>query len=193
MDTTKAGTVTSPKFRQAILHVGDSLLCCLVFFPSMVLYWRGIWDLWGVYIFHGQSPKQQWVLLTISLTSVFGYIAAPLLDKYLDRGKRILYFVVSRGYSYIYAALNMCYWRAVWTLGDYYLPADMGSSAVNLACTYIPLLLFRVSRCCIFPPMLTCLDTRDDFLKVSPRFKTKVEFKPTNISLSKYLWISVKC
>lgn len=31
-------------------HIADSVLCLFVFFPAMLCYWRGIWDLIGYYI-----------------------------------------------------------------------------------------------------------------------------------------------
>ena len=159
------------------LHLADSLLCCFVFFPSMALYWRGVWDLWGVYIFPEQHPKQQWVLLSISVTSIFGYFLAPWLEKILDKQNRLLYFVLSRTYAFFYAAFYMCLWRAVWDLADHYLENDIVTSAINLGCCYGALLCFRASRCCISPPMYTSLDKKEDFLAVKTWFGTKVGIK----------------
>lgn len=179
---------------QSLYHIGDSLLCCFLFFPAMMLYWRGIWDLWGVYIFPEQYPKQTWTLFAISLITIIGYFILPLIEtqranvaKQKDGSlySKVVFPGFFRAYFMVYASFYMCYWRAVWDLADYYLPTDLAGSLINLVCTYMALVVFRASRCCIFPPMFTLLDTRPDVLTVSTRFSTKVTINSISYSVNK--------
>lgn len=72
--------------RTTTLHVIDSLLCLFVFFPSMLMYWRGIWDLYGVYIYPHDELRCNWGVFALGSATLIGYYAHPALGaalKYL--------------------------------------------------------------------------------------------------------------
>lgn len=167
-------TTITGRDKQLLLHVYDSLMCVFLFFPSMVIYWRGIWDLWGVYIFPGDYPAQQWTLLGIGSVSYFGYLLAPLVDSNIKNTGPVVRFIFSRGYMYLYAALYMCFWRGHWDIADYYFDKDALASLINLLAAFACLILLRGSRCAIFPPLVVLLDTRYNALEPSTRFHTQV-------------------
>jgi len=66
-------------------HVADSLLCLLVFFPSMLCYWRGIWDLYGVYLFPDDPLWCDWATFALGCGALLGYFYQPALDHLLHR------------------------------------------------------------------------------------------------------------
>ena len=159
---------------ERVLHVLDSFLCIFVCYPMMVFYWRGIWDLWGVYIDPQPYPSPKWHILGISSLAFAGYFLSPLIQTRLNPARKLQYFIVTRCFMYVYAAFFMGFWRAWWEILDSYFSHDLVPSVINFAVTYTPLLLLRCSRSCIFPPMFIALDTRDGVISPSTRFSTKV-------------------
>lgn len=166
-----------------ILHIADIFLCCFVFFPFMVFYWRGIWDLWGVYIFPDEHPKQEWTLFGItSSVTIISYFILPVLANKLDHMEKDTSWLqhkvcipfIKRLYMYTYGAFYMGYWRAIWTLCTFYVPPSFLGTTLNFVCPYMVLVMLRGLRCVILPPMRVALDTRKAFLRPSTRFNTKV-------------------
>ena len=68
--------------RPKLLKVLDIVLILFVLHPCMVLYWRGIWDLWGVYVNPKPFPANQWKILCVSCSTIFGYFIGPKLNEY---------------------------------------------------------------------------------------------------------------
>jgi len=107
--------------RQWPWKVADCTLCIFVFFPSMVFYWRGIWDLLGVYIYPDNEPLCHWVITGIGSCTILSYGIFPLLTQALEGSRKSVYVLVTRTFMFIHGDLSMTYWRGVWMLGDYYL------------------------------------------------------------------------
>ena len=168
--------------RHALLVAADSALALFVFFPSLISYWRGIWDLIGVYIFPGREPLNHWTTAAIGSMSIFGYFLLPWLKNTLQplkkskrRSTRILYFISSRCYMYLYAAFYMAFWRGLWSLGDHYmLPYGWKGDLIMLVSLYAVLALLRSARTIIFPPYVVTLDTRNGLMEASTRLGMKV-------------------
>lgn len=158
------------------LHISDSLLCIFILFPANLLYWRGTWDLWGVYINpKPYYPAPQWILLAVSLTSfIVGYFLFPLLDWTINKKRTLSYFTATRACLWIYGAFYMSYWRAVWETVDYYVPSGVLACLLQFVVTYGILLALRSARTCIFSPFYVSLDTRDNVLLHDTRFNTSV-------------------
>ena len=159
---------------ETFLHVVDVFLTLFVCYPMMVFYWRGIWDLWGVYIDPQPYPAPKWHILAISTLAFAGYFISPLVQKRLNPEKRVQYFLITRAFMYVYASIYMCYWRALWETLDYYFEHDLVSSLICFVLAYTPLLFLRCSRSCIFPPMFVSLDTRENAISPSTRLNTEV-------------------
>ena len=157
------------------LHIWDTLLCVFVFLPCHVLYWRGAWDLVGLYIdAQPVYPALRWVLLVVSILAYVGYYVAPLLDWKLSKKRSLSFFVASRVYMWINGVLCMCYWRALWETLDYFLASSLSGCVLLCVISYVQLILLRSARTCIFAPFYVALDTRDDILRCSTRFQTTV-------------------
>ena len=157
-----------------LYHVGDDLLCLFVFFPSMVLYWRGIWDLWGYYL-----NSNVWALFGAGNVSFLGYLIQPALERYIPQKPRWLYYLLVRVYLFCFSAFLMCYWRGVWDTSDDLLGFELGSNLITYVLSYAILIVSRSIRSCIFPPMFTANDMSEDVLKPVTRFGVQVSQNET--------------
>jgi len=164
-----------------VWRVVDNAICLFVFFPSFVFYWRGIWDLLGVYVFPGQEPLCHWTIAGIGAFTIFGYAAFPLLEHALPRKKtlfnKILFLISTRLVMFVYGGLSMSFWRGIWLACDFYL-IQYGwlGALVSFIICYGIMVVLQVTRTCIFPPFFTNPDTRprEELLAVYTRFGTKV-------------------
>ncbi|ELU04834.1 hypothetical protein CAPTEDRAFT_198494 [Capitella teleta] len=158
------------------LHAVDSVLNLLVFMPSMAFFWRGIWDLYGVYIFPGQEPLTHWATFAFGSCSIFGYMLLPVCKWAFSMVSRWPREILTRIYLIGYSILYMAYWRGVWSVADYYLfPYDWEAGAIGMAICYPTLLILKGSKSTLFPPYVTALDTRGDVLEAGTRFLIKVQ------------------
>ena len=159
-----------------LLQCGDSLLCLFLFFPSMVAYWRGIWDFSGAVVNPSGSPLGEWRLVAIGSLAILGYAVLPNLQRFAGQRKTSRYIVVTRVFMYLHATCAMCYWRGVWLLADYYITTGWKHALQTSLITGLLLLVTRGFRNCIFPPFYTALDTRKDLMEPFPRFGSKVRY-----------------
>jgi len=157
------------------LRAADSVLALLIFFPSLVIYWRGSWDLIQSIIFPGREPLCWWVITAIGCCKVFSYYAIPLFNKYITPDKKWTYIIVGRLFLILHGALYMFIWRGVWGLGDYYVTNEWKWALVQTYVVIAVLILFRVLRHAMWPPFVTALDKHTKVFVASNRFKTLPE------------------
>lgn len=158
------------------LQALDSFLCLVVFFPSMLFYWRGVWDLFGVYIFPNDAPKCHWVTAGLGSCSIVGYFVHPLLSHHLEKThSKALRIVLTRLYMYSFGILVMAYWRGVWSLAEFYLHQfGWKGGLIGLCVCHTILFSTFCSRTAIFPPFVVFLDTREELLVPSTCCRTQV-------------------
>lgn len=158
-----------------IVHGADSALCLLLLFPSMVFFWRGIWDLYGVYIYPGQQFESALGTFLLGSCSIFGYLLLPVCDWSFHKLGTTTCAVLTRFYIFAYSILYMAYWKGVWTLADYFLePYGWLAGVIGFCVIYPVTVLLRVSRTAIFPPFVVVMDSREDALGAATRFKVQV-------------------
>jgi hypothetical protein len=163
-----------PEWRR--LWIGDTFLVCFLLFPTMVFYWRGIWDLVGVYIFPDDELKRCWTIVGLGSATIFGYALHPVVDVALRRTSRRWRLVLTRVYMAVYAVLPMAYWRGVWTTADYYLlQYGWQAGLIEYVICEVVLITCRVRQTAIFPPLVVVMDTRKDVLRPATRFGIKVD------------------
>jgi len=168
-------------------HVADSALCLFVFFPSMLCYWRGIWDLYGVYLFPDDALLCDWATFGLGCGALLGYFYQPAVAYLLRHvgvvdGRRswkgcIMYVLATRLVMYVHAVTAMAHWRGVWHLANRYVDAVADrttGAAVGLVVCYSALVVLRASHTAIFPPFIVINDLRSDVLVPSTRLQTKV-------------------
>jgi len=164
----------------------DSALCLFVFFPSMLFYWRGTWDLYGVYFRHDDGALHcSWLTFGLGCGTIVGYLLQPALHAVLpaaldgDVLKTIVYMVTSRLCMYVHGVTAIAYSRGVWTLADYYLDTYFRverwiGGVVGFVVCYSTLVVLRATQSVIFTPFVVTHDTRLDLLVPSTRFRSKV-------------------
>jgi len=169
-------------------HVADSLLCLFVFFPSMLCYWRGIWDLYGVYLYPDDPLFCDWATFGLGCGALLGYFYQPAIDHLLEHcglveGRRswkgyVVFVLLSRFALYVHAVTAMAHWRGVWHLANRYIDqlVDRTTGAiVGLIVCYLALVALRACHTAIFPPFIVINDMRPDVLVASTRLQTKVD------------------
>ena len=157
------------------LHVLDSLLSLFIFFPLNILFWRGAWDLWGLYVDpQPVYPSPRWLLLAVSLLAYSSYFVAPLLDRLLQSSRSLSYFVSTRLFLIVSATLHLSLWRGLWETFDALQSSAWIVCVLQFVLSYGLLLFLCCARTCIFAPFYVAIDTRHDLLRVGTRFITTV-------------------
>lgn len=167
-------------------HVADSILCLFVFFPSMLCYWRGIWDLYGVYLFPEDPLLCDWATFGLGCGALLGYFYQPAIDRLLHHvglveGRsswkgRAVFVLLTRFAMYVHAVTAMAHWRGVWHLANRYIDAVVDrttGAVVGLVVCYSTLVVCRASHTAIFPPFIVICDMRSNVLVPWTRLQTK--------------------
>jgi len=168
-------------------HVADSVLCLFVFFPSMLCYWRGIWDLYGVYLYPHDPLRCDWATFGLGCGALLGYFYQPALDHLLHHAGlvgggrrgwkgRVVFVLLSRLAMYLHAVTAMAHWRGVWHLANRYIDAVVDRTTGALAglfVCYSSLVALRACHTAIFPPFIVINDLRSDVLVPCTRLQTK--------------------
>jgi hypothetical protein len=153
-------------------HALDSVLNVVLLWPSMVLYWRGIWDLWGHY-----TGGRHWVMFGVGWLSLIGYFVQPVLSHYLlplREKQRVAYELLVRVYLLCFSSLLMCFWRGVWDAADQVGGFGYRNNVICYVVSYGIVVVSRSGRSCIFPPMFSVDDMSEDVLKPVTRFGIQV-------------------
>ncbi|ESN98105.1 hypothetical protein HELRODRAFT_193091 [Helobdella robusta] len=158
-------------------HIGDCFLSLFLFWPSMVCYWRGIWDLYSYYFkLDSGEPFNSWLITSVGSVFIFAYALYPLVDRCLEKRGRKTRCLITRITLYVGGIFLMGYWRGVWGLADYYLEGfGWKGGMIGLAFCYSILTVLKTSRTVIFPPFVVTMDSRDGALIPSTKFKIKPE------------------
>jgi len=157
------------------LRAADSALALLVFFPSLVVYWRGSWDLISAIIYPGREPLCYWVQTAIGCCTVFDYYLCPVLNKYITPQNKKTYFILSRLFLIWHGALYMFIWRGVWGLGDYYVTREPNWALLQLIIILAILISLRCLRHTIWPPFITAMDKNAEIFVAANRFGVEPE------------------
>ena len=167
--------------RDRLLRGSDFLFSFFVVHPLNVFYWRGTWDLYDLYVFPGDSPKQQLrsfsiCLLVGSTIYLLSMTVLPLMEQYAQpKGRwRHLDVVTRRLFMYIFLFGVIGYWRGLWGLVDLCLGTGMRDAVIVYAIVPVTAWVVRGSRGTMSTPFGVQHDTCRDFYKGVPRFKSEV-------------------
>jgi len=119
--------------RALLLFLIDNVVCGLIIGPLTVLYWRGAWSLLDVYLFPNDSMISGWICSAVGNAGLLClvYLQKPL-TRCLHLDRPLHWILGYHLYTYILGGLNVCQWRGLWYLLDYYT----GISAVNSWITF---------------------------------------------------------
>jgi len=120
--------------RALSLFVIDNVVCGLIIGPLTVLYWRGAWSLLNVYLFPNNQMISGWIC---SVLGNVGVLCLVYLQKPLSRWIRLerpLHWMFGYHlYTYILGGLNVCHWRGLWNLLDYYTGVNVRNAWITFA------------------------------------------------------------
>ena len=165
------------KWYKFSLVVLDIIFSCLIIAPAVIGYWRGSWCLSDVYIF----PNDFKVNLIVS--GLIGFIVQILLtlsQDYLQKNINpkklniIIYYLISRVYTYLYglACINM--WRAVWKALDFYCGTQFLQVLVPTTISFVAISCMKSIKTLSSTPFTIALDSYDNFFQIPTMFKVTV-------------------
>ena len=162
--------------RQPLLITGDSLLALFLFFPAVVCYFRGTWDLITYYVLPGHVPQNFWIMAVVGSLTTLDLCLLPLVENCLKNRSKVTFILVSRLCSIWHGILYIFQWHGYWELANYYGGKDGIESTITLCTLLTTLALMGCLRCVMWPPFFVPLDTRPDLLKVSLRMGSEPQF-----------------
>jgi len=133
-DRTAVDYVPTKSCRALLLFVLDNVVCGLFIGPLTVLYWRGAWSLLDVYLFPNDKAISGWIC---SALGNVGLLCLVYLQKPISRWLRLdhpVHWILGYHlYTYILGGLNVCHWRGLWYLLDYYTGVNVVNSWITFA------------------------------------------------------------
>ena len=167
--------------KEYVTLTADVLFAFFIVHPLNVFFWRGTWDLYNVYIFPGTSHDQQLknhvtCLIAGSVVYLLAMWSLPLMEKYMEpQGQwKVLGTVFRRVFLYIVNLSTVGFWKGLWDLFVLYLGKGGVNSGICYAIVQMIVWLVRGSNGTLSTPYGVRIDTKTNFYKGSPRFKTKV-------------------
>merc|ERR1719220_1734698 len=129
----------SPK--QLLLLLLDFVFTQTVLNMLSTSAWRGVWNLWDLYLYGGLYLEEPWGPLEITgvfqdrdyvdcafgitvgtIFLVLSFIFSPAVDRHLSTLPLVPYLIVSRGLTILFFTMYMLMWRSYYNLG--YLVLD---------------------------------------------------------------------
>lgn len=163
------------------LSILDTLIAIFLTFPFTVMFWRGIWDLIGWYVFRNYTPWNYWFMVLIALLQMVGLMLLPSIQTFKNRpaftnikhAKNVEFWIVTRLFMYLHTLTYMFFWHGFWELQNHYLGTDWRFNLISLFTSYFALAMLNGCRSTMWPPMFISLDTPDVFYLAS-RFDSSV-------------------
>jgi len=119
--------------RALTLFLIDNIMGGLIIGPLTVMYWRGSFALIDLYLFPNDVVIRGW---TCSAVANAGILCLVYLQKPLTRWLRLdhpIHWIFGYHlYTYVLGGLNVCQWKGLWLLLDYYT----GVSSVSAWTTF---------------------------------------------------------
>lgn len=158
------------------LELIDILITSAVVGPLVVIYWRGTWNLSTIFIFPDQPLYSA---LTSTLVGNAGqlvctYFNAHLCRKFHPNKHRLLFYIASRTYTYVYGIICVNTWRGVWQLLAVCTEQTFSNVLWQTGVSLVLLCLLHTLRNLSASPFSISLDAPDDYFAVPTMFKKAV-------------------
>lgn len=154
----------------------DALFSCLIIAPLVIGYWRGTWYLSDFYIFPHDLRANLFVsgVCGIFMQILFTYFQDVFKRNIGPEKQQLLYYVISRFYTYVYglACINM--WRGGWKALDYYCGTDTIQIVVPTVISFFVVLCMKTSRNLASVPFIVVIDSSKNYFEVPTMFKLTV-------------------
>lgn len=168
------GMISPPESVHAtFLHFVDIIFSSMILAPAVILYWRGTWNLTGLFLL----PTNLQFSAIISLSAgILGHLVFNIFQEKLKKNlhpdkHRITYLVCSRIYTYIYGLACVNCWRGGWILMEHYIPHDLGTIFTITLVSAILLVLVKGMRNISATPFAVSTDHSKDYFTVPTMFK----------------------
>ncbi|XP_017099899.2 uncharacterized protein fusl [Drosophila bipectinata] len=159
---------------ELLLEFLDIMLSCLVVAPCVIAYWRGTWELMGVYLFPKSLPLSAMASFLIGGLGHFIFtVTQNFFKDYIhpDR-RRLTYYIVSRLYTAVFGIVCVNMWRGAWLLCDWLTSVDsLIIVSVVTTIALIFLLATRTLRNLGAAPYTVTMDHKTDYFEVDTMFK----------------------
>ncbi|KAI8042957.1 uncharacterized protein LOC128262915 [Drosophila gunungcola] len=159
---------------ELLLELLDMLLSCLVVAPCVIAYWRGTWELMGVYLFPRSLPLSAMASFLIGGLGHFLFTVTQNFFKehvHPDR-RRLTYYTVSRLYTAVFGIVCVNMWRGAWLLCDWLTSIDsLMIVSVVTAIALVFLVATRTLRNLGAAPYTVTMDHKSDYFEVDTMFK----------------------
>ena len=155
----------------------DVILTLVLFFPLIVLWWAGTWQLLDIYLFKDSHLYSVYASLAVgSVAGLLGHIAIPFFSVIQNPEIKAISL---RIFIYVYSLGYINYWRGIWNLCDEifklvpYGYVIVTVSVVFGICVFI-LLLTRTGSDILSTPFYVGVDFDRKFYRPTLCFGTKV-------------------
>lgn len=158
------------------LYFLDMLISSFVISPLVVGYWRGTWNMTSLLVYPNDPKLAGFLLTTLGLFGQFmwNYLQGPMKGTFSPNRHRLVYYMVSRLYTYIFGFCCIFTWAGLWLLIAEYItldPKPMGlMTGISIAC----LCLLRALRNIFGVPFYVAIDSPPDYFTVRTMFQKGV-------------------
>lgn len=167
------------KLHDLLLEIIDVLVSSCLIAPFVVAYWRGTWELMNIYLFPTNAIKSG--LYSLAIGSVghlfFQFAQNRFTNTFHPDKHRLVYYLISRFYTYIFGLVCVNMWRGWWVLCDYWLLNRNNILILSIAITMVPLFILSIARTVrTLPaaPFAIAMDHKDHYFEVNTFFRTTV-------------------
>ncbi|KAJ6646417.1 hypothetical protein Bhyg_01628 [Pseudolycoriella hygida] len=172
------GVIAPPESVHAtFLHFIDIAFSTMIVAPSVILYWRGTWNLTGLFLF----PRNPQIGAIISLSVGFlGHLVFNIFQEKIKKNlhpdkHRITYLMCSRIYTYVYGFACVNCWRGVWILMEHHVPFILSTVFTITFVAAISLVFMKGMRNICATPFSIASDHSMQYFNVPTYFKTSAQ------------------
>jgi len=120
------------------LSIVDNIISGLLIGPLTVAFWRGTWTVLDHQLFANSRVTSGWLCLVIGNLGLLVIIYVQnTLERLMRRGstnrQTVDWIVGYHMYTYVMGLLNVCHWRGLWVLIDYYTGFSAASIWISFA------------------------------------------------------------
>ncbi|XP_001601769.3 uncharacterized protein LOC100117572 [Nasonia vitripennis] len=163
----------SSRLHYTILTVLDLVFSATIAGPAVVGYWRGTWGLSGIYVYPKNLDLSSLASILIGFCGLFSFnLGQHVLDECLQPDKhRLLYYLGSRLYTFVFGICCVNAWRGAWQALDLYTEHTFQTVFTTTCVSLLALACMRCLRNIAAPPFAISLDTYAGYFEVPTLFR----------------------
>lgn len=167
--------------KKRTLNWVDSVIAVFLIGPLVVGFWRGTWNLMGIYEQNHPNALPKWESFFFSVLLLFSF--SLLRDAFIDYFKkkketllwRVFSHVLRKLYTYVFAITCIMHWHSTWEIGNKYF-SELNDSIVVTTLAILTMIILKSLRNTVAPPLIIALDYEDVTFTFPTRFRKKVSY-----------------